>query len=90
VSLSRLRDGTRRVTQVTEVNGMEGDVITLTDLYTFDYSAGIDETGRFRGTPVPTGLRPQFTDRLRQLGIELPASVFGGVNDHPLARKDAQ
>jgi pilus assembly protein CpaF len=89
LSLSRLRDGTRRVTQVTEVNGMEGDIITLTDLYTFDYSAGIDETGRFRGTPVPTGLRPKFTDRLRQLGIELPASVFGGIDDHPFVRKDA-
>jgi pilus assembly protein CpaF len=90
VSLSRLRDGTRRVTQVTEVNGMEGDIITLTDLYTFDYSAGIDETGRFLGAPKPTGLRPKFMDRLHEVGIALPASVFGGTDDHPLARKDAQ
>jgi pilus assembly protein CpaF len=77
VSLSRLRDGTRRVTQVTEVNGMEGDIITLTDLYTFDYAAGIDESGLFRGTPVATGLRAKFTDRLGALGIEVPQSVFG-------------
>jgi pilus assembly protein CpaF len=81
VHLSRLRDGSRRVTQITEVNGMEGDIITLTDLYTFDYSAGIDEHGRFRGTPTPTGLRAKFADHLLELGIEVPASMFGGLYD---------
>src|SRR6185436_19437733 len=54
VHLTRLRDGSRRVTQITEVNGMEGDIITLTDLYTFDYAAGIGEDGRFLGTTIPT------------------------------------
>ena len=49
VHLSRLRDGSRRVTQVSEVNGMEGDVITLSDLFVFDYRAGIDDDGRFAG-----------------------------------------
>jgi pilus assembly protein CpaF len=77
VHITRLRDGSRRVTQITEVNGMEGDVITLTDLYAFDYGAGIDETGRFLGSAVPTGLRAQFADHLHELGIELPASLFG-------------
>jgi pilus assembly protein CpaF len=77
VHLSRMRDGTRRVTQVTEVCGMEGDVVTLSDLYKFDYAAGIDEDGYFRGVPVPTGLRAQFSDRLRDLGIEVPGSMFG-------------
>ncbi len=77
VHLTRLRDGTRRVTQITEVNGMEGDIITLTDLYTFDYAAGIDDDGRFLGTTVPTGLRARFADRLREVGIEVPARFFG-------------
>jgi pilus assembly protein CpaF len=77
VHLSRMRDGTRRVTQVTEVCGMEGDVLTLADLYTSDHSAGIDEDGFFVGQPVPTGLRAQFSDRLRDIGIEVPGSMFG-------------
>jgi pilus assembly protein CpaF len=80
VNLSRLRDGTRRVTQITEVNGMEGDIITLTDLYAFDYSAGIDESGRFLGSPVPTGLRAHFADRLVEQGIPVPASMFGAAD----------
>jgi pilus assembly protein CpaF len=77
IHLTRMRDGTRRVTQVTEVCGMEGDVITLADLYKFDYAAGIDENGYFRGEPVPTGIRAQFSDHLRDNGIELPAHIFG-------------
>jgi pilus assembly protein CpaF len=77
VNLSRMRDGTRRITQITEVNGMEGDIITMTDLYTFDYAAGIDDSGRFLGTAVPTGLRAHFAEHLREVGIELPAALFG-------------
>jgi pilus assembly protein CpaF len=80
VNLSRLRDGTRRVTQVTEVNGMEGDIITLTDLYTFDYAAGIDDSGRFLGRPKPTGLRAHFADHLVEQGIAVPPSMFGAVD----------
>jgi pilus assembly protein CpaF len=76
VHLTRLRDGTRRVTQVCEVEGMEGDVITLSDLYTFDYAAGLDVDGRFQGTVQPTGIRPTFTQHLRDIGIELPAAMF--------------
>jgi pilus assembly protein CpaF len=76
VHLTRLRDGTRRVTQVCEVNGMEGDVITLSDLFRFDFRAGIDENGHFAGTVEPTGLRPRFADRLQDFGIELPAALF--------------
>jgi pilus assembly protein CpaF len=78
VHLSRLRDGTRRITHVTEVEGMEGDVITLADLFTFDYAAGIDEQGRFRGSIRPTGLRPKFGERLEDLGITLPTELFVG------------
>jgi pilus assembly protein CpaF len=76
VHLTRLRDGTRRVTQVCEVNGMEGDVITLSDLFVFDFKAGMDDEGWFAGTVGPTGLRPRFADRLRDHGIELPAALF--------------
>ena len=77
VHLSRFRDGTRRVTQVTEVVGMEGNVVTLQDVFAFDYSAGVDDEGRHRGSLRPTGLRPAFADKLHDLGIALPASTFG-------------
>ena len=76
VQLTRLRDGTRRVTHVTEVQGMEGDIVTLQDAFVFDYSAGVDGSGRFLGKPMPTGVRPRFTDRFRELGIDLPADIF--------------
>jgi pilus assembly protein CpaF len=77
VQLSRLRDGTRRVTAVTEVQGMEGETVTLQDAFLFDYSAGLDAHGRFLGKPVPTGVRPRFTDRFTELGITLSPGVFG-------------
>ncbi|PVE19001.1 ATPase, T2SS/T4P/T4SS family [Arthrobacter sp. Bz4] len=77
VQLTRLRDGTRRVTHVTEVQGMEGEIVTLQDAFVFDYSAGVDSNGRFLGKPVATGVRPKFTDKFRDLGIELSPSVFG-------------
>jgi len=79
VQQARLRDGTRRITAITEVAGMEGDVITLQDLFTFDYSAGRDEHGRFLGSLRSTGLRPKFTEKLKDLGIEFPASAFALV-----------
>ena len=79
VQQARMRDGTRRIVAITEVAGMEGDVITLQDLFTFDYSAGRDEHGRFLGSLRSTGLRPKFTQNLKDLGIELPASAFALV-----------
>src|SRR5690606_30402011 len=77
VHLQRFRDGSRRVTQVAEVVGMEGDVITLSDVYTTDYSAGFGPDGRFRGEIRPTGIRPAFSERLADLGIPMPAEIFG-------------
>ncbi len=77
VHLTRMRDGSRRVTKVTEVCGMEGDVITLADLMKFDYSAGVGEDGLHQGTIKPTGIRAQFSDKLADLGVELPAHIFG-------------
>ncbi|QCU77502.1 CpaF family protein [Citricoccus sp. SGAir0253] len=76
VQLTRLRDGTRRVTHVTEVQGMEGDVVTLQDAFVFDYAAGVDAQGRFLGQAISTGIRPSFTERMHDLGIEVPASIF--------------
>lgn len=78
VHLTRLRDGTRRVTHVTEVQGMEGDVVTLQDCFLFDYGAGVDASGRFRGTTQPTGVRPHFADRFIEQGIAVPYEVFDG------------
>jgi pilus assembly protein CpaF len=71
----RLRDGARKVTQITEVTGMEGEVITLTDLFVFEQT-GLEE-GKIIGRLRPTGLRPKFMDRIEATGIHLPASVFG-------------
>ena len=76
VQLTRLRDGTRRVTHITEVQGMEGDVITLQDIFLFDYSAGVDENGRYLGQLRATGVRPKFTEKLADQGIHLGPEVF--------------
>lgn len=76
VHQSRLRDGTRRVTHITEVTGMESDVITLQDLFVFDYHAGVDEYGRYRGHLRSTGIRPAFLQRLADQGIPAPVSLF--------------
>jgi pilus assembly protein CpaF len=79
VQLTRLRDGTRRVTFVTEVQGMEGQTVTMQDAFVFDYAAGVDARGRFLGKAVPTGVRPRFTDKFSELGITLSPRVFGGL-----------
>jgi pilus assembly protein CpaF len=76
VQLTRLRDGTRRVTHITEVQGMEGDIITLQDVFLFDFGAGVDEHGRFRGELRATGVRPKFAEKLADQGIRLGAEVF--------------
>jgi pilus assembly protein CpaF len=83
VQISRLRDGTRRVTHVTEVQGLEGDTVTLQDAFLFDYSAGTDLNGRFLGKAVPTGVRPRFTERFAELGISLSSRVFGATAQRP-------
>ncbi|WP_238350445.1 CpaF family protein [Kribbella shirazensis] len=77
VHQSRLKDGTRRITHITEVTGMEGDIITLQDLFLFDFHAGVDDSGWFRGTLRSTGLRPGFLDRLADRGIQVSPRLFG-------------
>src|SRR5207302_7566365 len=72
----RLRDGARRITHVTEVQGMEGDVITLQDLFLFDFGMGVDDRGRFLGQLKATGIRPRFAEKLADYGIRLGADLF--------------
>jgi Flp pilus assembly protein, ATPase CpaF len=76
VHLSRLRDGTRRVTHISEVLGMEGEIIVLQDLYLYDYGMGVDEDGRFLGHLKSTGIRPTFAERLADHGIRLEPELF--------------
>jgi pilus assembly protein CpaF len=73
--LERLRDGTRKVTHVSEIQGMEGDIITMTDIFVFEQT-GLED-GRVIGRLRPTGLRPKFMDKIETSGIHLPASIFG-------------
>lgn len=75
VQLERMRDGTRKVINITEIQGMEGDVITTADIFKFEM-AGY-ENGRVIGMLRPTGLRPKAMDKIEAAGIHLPPSVFG-------------
>jgi len=76
VHLTRLRDGTRRVTHVSEVQHMEGDVVITQDLFVFDYSMGVDENGKYRGTLKSMGIRPHFGDKLEDAGVKLDPELF--------------
>jgi pilus assembly protein CpaF len=71
----RMRDGTRKVVNITEVSGMEGDVITMTDIFVFEQSGF--EGGKIIGRLRPTGLRPKFMEKIESSGIHLPPSIFG-------------
>ena len=71
----RMRDGTRKVTTITEVSGMEGDVITMTDIFVFEQNGM--ENGKIVGRLRPTGLRPKFMEKIETAGINLPPSIFG-------------
>lgn len=75
VHQERLRDGSRKVVAITEVSGMEGDVITMTDIFAFEQTGF--EDGKVIGRLRPTNLRPKFMDKIEASGIHLPASIFG-------------
>lgn len=75
VHQERMRDGTRKVVNITEVSGMEGDVITMTDVFVFEQSGF--EGGKIVGRLRPTGLRPKFIEKIEAAGIHLPAAIFG-------------
>ena len=76
IHLARLRDGTRRVTHISEVQHMEGDVIIVQDLFVFDFSMGIDDEGNYRGALKSMGIRPHFADKLEESGVVLDAELF--------------
>ena len=78
VQISRFSDGTRRVTGMTECVGMEGDLVTMQDIFVFE-KTGLTEQGRVTGRFRATGIRPKFYDRLRAAGMAIPASVFQTV-----------
>ncbi len=75
VHQERMRDGSRRVTNITEVSGMEGDIITMMDIFIFEQTGF--ENGKVLGRLRPTGLRPKFMDKIESAGIHLPPSIFG-------------
>jgi pilus assembly protein CpaF len=76
IQQSRLKDGTRRITAITEIVGMEGDIITTQDVFLFDYGAGVDDMGKFKGGLVSTGLRPRFVERLKDHGVHMDPTIF--------------
>ena len=76
VHQARLKDGSRRITHISEVQGTEGDIIMLQDLFVFDFHAGLDAHGRHRGRLHGTGLRPRFLGRLADRGIQVPPGIF--------------
>ena len=76
VQQSRLKDGTRKVTAITEVAGMEGDTVVLTDVFKFEQT-GVAEGGKIIGNLKPTGIRPHFSPRLEAAGLKLGPEVFG-------------
>ncbi len=76
VHLMRLRDGTRRITHITEVLGMEGEVITTQDLFKFDYGMGVDEDGKYLGRLKATGVRPTFAQDLAEAGYPVAPELF--------------
>src|ERR1700694_505618 len=78
VQVARFSDGTRRITHITECVGMEGDLITLPDIFVFE-KTGLTESGRVTGRFRATGIRPKFYERLRASGMQLPASIFQTV-----------
>ncbi|HEX6034409.1 MAG TPA: CpaF family protein, partial [Anaerolineales bacterium] len=85
IQQSRLKDGSRKVTAITEVVGMEGDVVVLTDIFKFEQT-GTAEGGKIVGELKATGIRPIFSPRLEAAGLKLGAEIFmppGGINLHP-------
>jgi pilus assembly protein CpaF len=78
VQCSRLSDGSRRVTSITEVTGLEGDIVTLQDIFVFE-KQGISPDGRVRGRFCASGILPHFNEKLLAAGLHLPAEIFDEV-----------
>jgi pilus assembly protein CpaF len=78
IQVSRFSDGTRKVTHISEVSGMEGQVVTMQDIFRYEQT-GVDSEGRVKGAFRSTGIRPRFAERFESLGIQLAANIFSGV-----------
>ncbi len=77
IQISRLKDGSRKITNITETQGMEGDVIVMQDVFVFEQTGFVD--GKVQGRLRPTGIRPKFVEKFEAAGIRLPANTFGEV-----------
>jgi pilus assembly protein CpaF len=75
---TRLSDGTRKVTSISEITGMEGDIITMQEIFVFE-KAGVNQDGKVLGRFRATGVRPKMAERMLAAGIRLPGSMFEGV-----------
>ena len=76
LQIARLSDGTRRLTHITEITGMESDVVSMQDLFVFE-NQGVSSDGRVLGTFKSTGIRPKFAEKLKAVGFDLPSNMFG-------------
>jgi pilus assembly protein CpaF len=75
LQVARFNDGSRRLTHITEITGMEGDIVSMQDVFLFE-KQGVTAEGRTLGTFTATGIRPRFEEKLRASGISLPANFF--------------
>jgi pilus assembly protein CpaF len=76
VHQTRFKDGSRKITHLTEVERMEGDIITLQDIFVYDHDAGFDETGKAQGFLRSTGLRPKFLDKMEHSNVHVDPTIF--------------
>jgi pilus assembly protein CpaF len=86
IQVERQEDGRRRVVSLQETNGMEGDVITTSELFKFE-RRGLDKEGKVQGELITTGVVPSFDKRLRERGVELPIELFRLARDAQLLRR---
>jgi pilus assembly protein CpaF len=75
IQMTRLSDGTRKLTSLSEITGMEGEVVTLNDIFSFQQT-GVDGQGRVRGRFAATGIRPKFVQKFESLGMQVPPDLF--------------
>jgi len=78
IQVERLSDGQRKIVNIAEITGMEGDIITMQDVFVYERE-GVDEAGNVIGSFKATGIRPRFTDRMLAYGVELPVSLFSNI-----------
>lgn len=91
IQIARFGDGSRKITHISEVQGMEGDIITLQDIFRYIFAEGGRESSRSSGSLRPTGLRPKVVEKLQDKGVEVPAKLFRPPSDvsSPTLRTDS-